>query len=640
MMRLPKLLPENLAHLSLPQILLVKRSLEKFFYSTGINIALYSAIKSEKGRRFQEKATKALKKQIYHMAQMDRIDRITKQVLRKRTDPSVEHEVFLSWLPFSESFDGGTTALLAFLLWAAAEGGQTGLDKMVPQHRFNLTNLEIRNQIALRAEALPSMLDKTGVAWVAKTISEGLNQGMSATGIAGYLRSKAAEISEERGKLIVETELMTAMNLVETETFRRNGIEFVKWITAEDERVCILGGRTKIKTLEDYKEIRNIKVGDYVLTHKDRYKKVTKTFKRKYYGEVVRIVLSALKDRNSIQLTVTKNHKILVRRNNRKKWIIAWNLKNDDLVYVEGKKCDCKKIIPFYYSRCFSCKTKEINKRRWMREGEKEKLKYFNIKYGKVKLMRKVFKEKWKDPEFRQNLIDKMSNTKKEQWMYNPELRKKAIELGKKWFATDPNHPLKLITKEQRLKGLKNALTNRGRNHLGNSYLEKKMKWFLEKESIKFTPQWFYRYKDGNDWKYAWADFMLPTINTVIECDGFFHEKLRTKQRDKIKDNYLVEKGFNILRFDKEEIRNNFDKVASMIKGLNCITTIPIKKLIKWHLKSRIKDNPCQTVYNLEVEEDQSYTANGMIVHNCEQFCAPNEVAGTVKLGDEFSSGG
>lgn len=220
------------------RLLLVKRSLERFFYSAGTNIALYNAVQSDKGQQFQNKITQTINKQINHVATLDTISRsISHSNIKKQNDSFIEHEIATSWLPFLQAFDGGSLALLALLVWAAGQGGQAGLDKMVPDHRFTLTNLELKEKLNLRADYLPDALDKTGITWVSRTVSEAVAQGMKPTEIVKYLREKAKEISSERGQLIVETELMTAMNLAEIETFRRNGIEKVVWKTADDERV-------------------------------------------------------------------------------------------------------------------------------------------------------------------------------------------------------------------------------------------------------------------------------------------------------------------------------------------------------------------------------------------------------------------
>jgi len=224
--------------LSPSQLILVKRSLQKYFYVTGTNIALYEALGTDETKKFKEKTRKAIEKQILHIAEFDKLSQIVSSK-KKSIDSSVLLGVVALWSAFHESLDGGREEIFLFLVWAGTQGGQSGLDKMIPPSRkFELTNLEIRNKLNNRVDFLLKTVDKTGTEWVARTIQDGLEQGLSTAEITKYLRSEAKQIAEERADLISETELAYAMGLVEVETFRRNGIEKYRWITAEDERVC------------------------------------------------------------------------------------------------------------------------------------------------------------------------------------------------------------------------------------------------------------------------------------------------------------------------------------------------------------------------------------------------------------------
>lgn len=56
---------------------------------------------------------------------------------------------------------------------------------------------------------------------------------------------------------------------------------------------------------------------------------------------------------------------------------------------------------------------------------------------------------------------------------------------------------------------------------------------------------------------------------------------------------------------------------------------VDIENNIIWYpVKAVIKANQIGTVYNLEVESDNSYTANNAIVHNCQDFSAPGDNKG------------
>ena len=107
---------------------------------------------------------------------------------------------------------------------------------------------------------------------------------------------------------------------------------------------------TNIITYNGIKPIKDIKVGDLVLTHRGRFKRVTKTFKRKYNGELIKI--TAWTWNNPIYLT--PEHPVLAIKRprpiewwytNRKptwsdvwftkepRWILASEIEKGDIVY-------------------------------------------------------------------------------------------------------------------------------------------------------------------------------------------------------------------------------------------------------------------------------------------------------------------
>lgn len=85
--------------------------------------------------------------------------------------------------------------------------------------------------------------------------------------------------------------------------------------------------------------------------------------------------------------------------------------------------------------------------------------------------------------------------------------------------------------------------------------------WHFLKENF---PQIHFRrqYQIGN---YI-ADFVSIKHKLVIECDGGGH----SKEKDNNRDNFLIKKGFKILRFWNNEILNNPEGIFIMIqKNIN-----------------------------------------------------------------------
>jgi len=62
------------------------------------------------------------------------------------------------------------------------------------------------------------------------------------------------------------------------------------------------------------------------------------------------------------------------------------------------------------------------------------------------------------------------------------------------------------------------------------------------------------------------VDFYCPSEHLIIEVDGSVHLDLVVNQNDYIRDEYLIEKGFKVLRFTNDEVRDDIMSVLERIK--------------------------------------------------------------------------
>ena len=62
------------------------------------------------------------------------------------------------------------------------------------------------------------------------------------------------------------------------------------------------------------------------------------------------------------------------------------------------------------------------------------------------------------------------------------------------------------------------------------------------------------------------ADFICLKKKLVIEVDGGYHDEPRQQQDDQIRTDFLVSKGYTVIRFKNEEIINDQSKVIGIIK--------------------------------------------------------------------------
>lgn len=118
----------------------------------------------------------------------------------------------------------------------------------------------------------------------------------------------------------------------------------------EASKACFTS-QMKVLTENGKKTISRIKVGERVWTHTGQLKKVTRTFRRRYTGELLTIRIASQKNEliDNVQLTCTPNHPILTENG----WKPASELKSGDKVAVLRALCKhCGKPIPFYHKFC------------------------------------------------------------------------------------------------------------------------------------------------------------------------------------------------------------------------------------------------------------------------------------------------
>ena len=61
------------------------------------------------------------------------------------------------------------------------------------------------------------------------------------------------------------------------------------------------------------------------------------------------------------------------------------------------------------------------------------------------------------------------------------------------------------------------------------------------------------------------VDFVSRHEGLVIEVDGGYHSEPQQQTDDAIREKYLVERGFHVMRFSNEEVLFSIDKVIEQI---------------------------------------------------------------------------
>ena len=322
---------------------------------------------------------------------------------------------------------------------------------------------------------------------------------------------------------------------------------------------CGVAG-TKIKIKEGYKNIENIQLGDLVLTHNNRYRKVIRLYKRDsdhYY---------TLKFNGNHVLKLTGNHPIYVYRNNKFEFIKVENLTEDDFVCININKNNTS--IPYNDNLLWLFG-------RFIADG------YFPKDKDKICFcIRKDKKEDFE--EHLDNIpyyITHADRPVSEYYLKSDELMNLYLSLKNK-KAVDKYIPEFILDlpKEQ-LKNVYDGYISGG----GHIRRDKRTitTWNSSSEDLILSIGLMIAKLFNN----------YPTT-TVRESE---YKEMPNGKVYHSKVNYSSQIGKKINPKNKKIID---DKILIKIKEIK-------------------KTEVITTVYNMEVEEDNTYTMNNIIVHNC-----------------------
>ncbi len=71
------------------------------------------------------------------------------------------------------------------------------------------------------------------------------------------------------------------------------------------------------------------------------------------------------------------------------------------------------------------------------------------------------------------------------------------------------------------------------------------------------------------------ADFYCQKYKLIVEVDGEIHNTPEMIENDKVRDKYLTDLGFTILRVLNKEVNENMEEVLGRIKENLCIFFFP-----------------------------------------------------------------
>jgi nucleoside-diphosphate-sugar epimerase/very-short-patch-repair endonuclease len=338
-------------------------------------------------------------------------------------------------------------------------------------------------------------------------------------------------------------------------------------------KLACVTAKARILTEKGSKEISEIRVGDLVYTHKNNLRRVTRTFKRLYDGSLVRIKLGSAGEHpfiyfqsrphpelpNNCIISATPEHPVLTEEG----WKPIGQIKTGDRVSVVANRCiGCKKLIPFW---TVSCSTNCMN------EALPDiKIKVGNASRGHRNYVEGLFSDPVRKAEWlKQTLQDKKMNSRE---YYDLLLIKEAGA----------------------------------------------------EESFKFT---------GNGQKVVGGfcpDFVSDKLRAIIEYQGRSEARDARSNGDQEKRlRTFRENGYNVLVLNTTDDfyhpEQTVQKIRSFIGESISISVktdpefmfVPVRRV---EMTKKANSNSRINVYNLEVEEDNSYICQGIAMHNCEGY--------------------
>jgi len=394
---------------------------------------------------------------------------------------------------------------------------------------------------------------------------------------------------------------------------------------------CFLNPRVKIYTTNGWVNIGDMKVGDEVLTHMGRFRKVTELVRHKYKPKENAIFnLLVRYDGKEIELNgITENHPVLTQNG----WKIVSELRKSDKIKILQSICaNCDNPVILYryaYKKsniyCSKkCQISARNKMMWKNDGYRKKM-LANLTLAQATSKLPQSKKKQAD-SLRRYFMDNIGRGKAVTKNANNAVRK-LIKEGK----------YKLTILENGRKSQKNK----------NTYIERKMSWLLREMGISIINDYVIKresiYKNGRKKEYR-ADIFLPEHNVIIECDGeMWHDAAKDKKRD-IEVKRLI--GADTFRFKGNDIRNDLrgckQRIGRSINnhsgkyGVVNAEILNVKKKTGAELNTYFRHNKDRILYNFSVEEDESYIANGLVVHNCR--CETESIPQGAKWDDDKQS--
>lgn len=217
---------------------LIKQSIDRFFYKSRLNIALHSFFSSDTYTSFRDDLEMAMYTQIAVFASPDKINQIVgvNKAVGELTEEELLENLTIIWILLEDVFEKEKMNL--YLQEAARVSGNYAVSKTGSTREFLIDDPIVKSTITRQLNKTFTQIDETTQGWIARTVEQGLRDGLSHVEIAQLIRNDAEAHVKVRASLISENEASTIAGKIELAFLKKNDISKHKWITARDEIVC------------------------------------------------------------------------------------------------------------------------------------------------------------------------------------------------------------------------------------------------------------------------------------------------------------------------------------------------------------------------------------------------------------------
>lgn len=354
---------------------------------------------------------------------------------------------------------------------------------------------------------------------------------------------------------------------------------------------CFISGRVLIFTAEGYKSIKDIQVGDLVLTHKGRFRRVDYIRPHEVLPEgsdVVQFTVRALERAKArkLMVTVTPEHPFLINGD----WKPAHAIKVGDRVQALGDRCEiCGRTYFVRYDRY-------------------ENRTYRTCSYRCHNL--RIYHNPEAREKVRRTLLEQYSNGKRDPHAITRRANERVRELVAVGMAK-----LQHLTPEERHRGRVALAANAMKSRRGGPRIgfgEEQLKPILGRLGVDYVHQFAF---PGSSFIY---DFCLPSARILIEVRGPGAQNQAYHSRGLMKDALAKEHDHLVLYLWWTQIIEHPEMIEVLLERLlkNHAGEYELVDVEVTNVESH-RTRRAFPLYNIGVEEDESYIAAGLVSHNC-----------------------